>query len=436
MRLTVLGLLLMLPAVALQLAGAYVPAAGAVGWAWLGLIAALAVLDAFWARGACRVELERLVPERLSLGVETQVGIRVRNRTPRSWRLVVKDDPPELFRQTGRERTVRLGPFEEGEIRYPLLPTRRGDFEFGDAHLRGTGRLGFCAWHKSVPLAAPTSVYPNLVQVDRYEALARADRLQQAGFRPLRIQGQGAEFESLREYIPDDEYGSIDWKASARRNRPIVRLYDIERSQTLMLMVDAGRMMTAEVGGLTKLDHAVNAALMLAHVASHTGDCVGMMAFGRTLKAFVPAGRGAAQVGRILDQLYAVQPALEEPDYDRAFAALAHRCRKRALVVLFSDLVDEDCSRSLMAHAGALRPRHLPLLVTLRDPDLEAVGRGVPADVNAAYERAVAADVLARRDAALATLRARGALVVDAPAGNLTVATVNQYLQLKARGML
>ena len=192
-------------------------------------------------------------------------------------------------------------------------------------------------------------------------------------------------------------------------------------------------MMAARVGDASKLDLATEAALMLAHVAAARQDAVGMMAFGREVLSFIPPDKRAGQVGRILEGLYRLQPTLDEPDYAAAFSLLAGRARKRALVVVFTDLVDTDTSERLLAHVSSLCPRHLPLLIALRDPDLERLAHCIPASIDETYQRAIAGQVLARREEAILALRHRGAVVVDAPAGALTVAAVNRYLELKRR---
>lgn len=436
MRMTVLGLALMLCAVPGFLAGAYEPAAAPAALAWMVVIAVLAVADALITRRGARFEVQRIVDKKLSLGAENRVRLRLRSRCERALRLEVKDSPPPAFETPSRVRRVHIAGFGEAEMTYSTIPRKRGDFTFGDVYVRGRGRFGLATWQRRIPGEQSAKVYPDLLEVRTYEALTRAKRLRDMGLRRLGERGEGTEFESLRDYVPDDEFGDIDWKATARRGKPITRHYEIERSQNLLLMLDAGRMMTAEVGGMSKLDYAVNAALMLAHVACSYGDSVGAIAFGRNVESFVPARKGKAQVGRILEQLYALHPTLDEPDYRAAFALLGERARKRALVVIFTDLVDADASRRLMAHVAALRPRHLPLLVTIRDSDLERAASSAPQLIDDVYERAVAGNVLAARESALAVMRARGALVLDAPAGKLTVAAVNEYLRLKAAGRL
>ncbi|MEN6304589.1 MAG: DUF58 domain-containing protein [Armatimonadia bacterium] len=427
--------LLLLPAVLLA-ASAWVP--GLASWAFAAAVmaAGLIVIDNRTSRRRASVELERRVEDRLSLGTENLVQIVVRSRCDCALNLIVKDDPPPPFHTPERAHALTLHPYEQATVVYHTRPTARGRYSFGDLHVRGRSLLGLSYWQHTVAAAREVAVYPNLLEIRRYQALARTDRLQQAGFRPLQRLGEGTEFESLREYSPDDEYRAIDWKATARRRRPISRQYDIERSQTVIIMVDAGRMMTAHIGDLARLDYAINAALMLAYVASEKDDAVGLLAFADEIRNFVPPRKGRQQVSAITEALYDLQPALVEPNYLEAFTVLHTRARKRALVVCFTDLVDVDASRRLLANMARLAPHHLPLLITLRDSNLECAAHQMPDEAFSAYERVMAGQVLADREAALGVLRQRGVLVLDAPPDKLTVAAVNQYLALKARGQL
>lgn len=436
MQLTRLGLIILLCAVPMLAASAYVPSAASLALGWMIAVAALATLDGFTSRRLATFEVYREVEGKLSLGVENRVRIRVRSRCRRGLALQLKDSPPVAFVTPSRQVQVALGPYGETSASYRTTPVSRGDFRFGDVHVRGLGRLRLCAWLRVVPLAAEVKVYPNLLQLREYELLSRMERLQDLGVHLLHRRGEGTQFESLREYVPDDEFRRIDWKATARKRKPITRQYEIERSQNVMIMLDAGRMMTAEVAGLSKLDHAINAALLLAHVACARDDAVGLIAFGRRVDTYVPLRKGRAQVARIVDQMYALQPTLDEPDYQGAFSLLTGRARKRALVVVFTDLVDADASQRLLAHIAALVPRHLPLMVTMRDTELETMAHQMPAQIEDVYQRAIADHVLTARESALLALRSRGALVLDVPPGKLTVAAVNEYLRLKAAGTL
>jgi uncharacterized protein (DUF58 family) len=279
-------------------------------------------------------------------------------------------------------------------------------------------------------------VYPNLLAVRKYDLLTRRARLEEAGFRQTRRRGWGTEFESLREYVPDDEFRWIDWKATARRRRPISREYEVERNQTIVILLDAGRMMSAELAGLSKLDHAINAALMLGYVASLKDDSVGLIAFADDIQAYIPARRGRAHLSLMAEGLCHVQAVLREPDYGRAFAYLHTVARKRALVVVFTDLIDPEASERLLSQVAALYPHHLPLVVALSDTTVLGVARGVPQSAEEAYEKAVAEQLLTARDRALAVLKSRGALILDVPPDELSVQVVSRYLELKARGRL
>jgi uncharacterized protein (DUF58 family) len=441
-----------LPTFLLLLASALLAGGGvyAPGFLRIGALAFAGVLvvmvgDFFLSRRLYRLTVTRQVEDKLSLARANPVRIEVANRCGLPLALVVKDDAPWEFEASRREIPLHLAPFERVQVDYTLTPRRRGNFDFANLHVRALSLLRLSQWQRHFPAAVRVKVYPDLLGIERYVALARARRLEEMGFRPLRYLGEGAEFDFLREYSPDDDYRKIDWKATARHGRPVTRQYDLERSQTLMLVIDAGRMMCATVGGTTgvspvaamsKLDYAINAALMLAYVAVEADDAVGLTVFAEELETFVAPGKGLRQVGLLADQLYAVQPVLREPNYGEAFALLRRRTQRRALVVTFTDLIDREASAQLLANVRALAPRHLPLVVTLRDHRLDALAQARPAEAREAYQRAVVTDLLAQRRLALASLRAGGALVLDAAPADLTVATVNRYLEIKQRAVL
>ena len=250
----------------------------------------------------------------------------------------------------------------------------------------------------------------------------------------MRLRGRGTEFESLRDYQPDDELRWVDWKASARRGNLVARDYDIERSQQIMLVLDMGRPMASLLDYMTKLDHAINASVMLTYVSAQSNDRVGLMAFADEVVSYMPPGKGSGQLPLVLDQLYPLQPRQLESDYRGAFAYLANRLRKRALIVIFTDLIDPDSSRRLMDNLSLLHPRHLVLCVALSDYELKQILSGAPADLTGLYQQAMATAVLEDRQLALAHLHQRGILTLDAAPSDLSVAVVNRYLAIKREG--
>ncbi|HLV79946.1 MAG TPA: DUF58 domain-containing protein, partial [Chthonomonadaceae bacterium] len=279
-------------------------------------------------------------------------------------------------------------------------------------------------------------VYPSLVETAKFTLMARRGRLQQAGIRQARLQGAGREFESLRDYLPDDELRRIDWKATARRGRLVSRQYEVERSQNVLLVLDVGRTMLAEIDGVQKIDYAINAALLLAYVATLAEDRVGLLVFADTVQTYLPPKRGRTQVYAILEALYNARASLAEPDYRAALAYLQARWRRRTLVVCFTDLWDPDSSRQTISELAALQPRHLVAAVTLLDTKVQ---RAADQDVTlpeTAYQKAVATQVLEDRQKAVAALTQRGILVVDSPADKLSAELVNRYLEVKERMLL
>jgi uncharacterized protein (DUF58 family) len=436
MALTPLGLLLLSVSIPLMALSVWGPALVRASLVWAGAVLALAIVDSLFTRRLAKIELVRSHGENLALGVDNPITVTVRSRAPLPLRLVVKDDPPTQFDTPRRETLTRVAAYDEAQATYLTRPRARGDYHFGNLHARGRGLLGLSYWQRDFRAAADVKVFPNLLEVEKYDYLVRASRLHEAGYRVVRRHGEGTEFESLREYVPDDDFRRVDWKATARRRVPISRELEIERSQNLILMLDAGRMMSAEWAGLSKLDYAINAALMLAYVAVQKDDAVGLVVFADAVQTFVPPTKGRAQVGRLLHELYGVQARLEEPDYGAAFSLLYGRARKRALVVIFTDLIDARASEELLAHTAALYPHHLPLLITLRDSDLVAAAASAPEDEQAAYRKAIATRLLQEREQVASALRQRGAMVLDVEPEHLTVKTVNEYLAVKARGRL
>lgn len=411
--------------------GAWI-AAAAVAAAWAAAVA----FDARQMPPRGALSVHRDMPERLSIGVSNPVTLTIRNASARPVRLLLRETPPPGFSGERAAGPLEIEAHGELQIALAFTPPSRGEFVFGDIGVRMSGPLGLAFRQATLPCSQRCVVYPDITAVRGYALLARRGKLHEIGVRAARLAGSGTEFESLREYQPGDPYRDIDWKATARRGRPMVRRYEPERSQTLLLAVDAGRLMAARSGSLSKLDRAVNAALLLAYLGLEMGDHVGLLVFGRDVDAFVPPRKGRRQLSVVLEALYDAQPRMEEPDYDRALRYLAQRLTRRSLVVLFTDVAGLEPSTRLLAVLGGLMPRHLPLVATQRNRGLEERVLAEVGDVDDAFAAAVAEDLLRDKAEALRALSARGALVLDVDPERLSVAAVNRYLEVKARGLL
>lgn len=454
MQITTRTLLLLILAAPLVALTHWLPFFGWVAAGYVLLCLLLMVADWLAAGPVSELEAGRQHDNRLSLGADNPIVLHVRQRRPRPLTFWIRDEPPDAFQLTNSplaedapenrpdappvERILQgqLPPRGAWQQTYYVRPLRRGDYTFGDINLRWLGPLGLVIRQGVVPAAGPVKVYPNLLDVRRYDLLLRRNRLQELGLRHARHLGQGTEFERLREYTPDDEYRRINWKATARRHRPVTTDFQTERSQTILAMMDTGRMMQSPVAGIAKLDYVLNAVLLLAYVAGGMGDKMGMMTFADDVHAFLAPRQGRGQFYRMLEMLYAVDAQPVEPDYARALSYLALRQRKRSLVVLFTDLSGGASMQSLANVAGRIASHNLLLVVTISDPDIHAVAQHRPEDTLQVHQQVSAARLLEERRVTLDYLERQGVLTLDVPANALSVSVIRRYLQLKTRELL
>lgn len=436
MHISFRGVLLLLLAAPMIAASIWSPALLWAAGGYLLLLLILFAVDWRQAKPVGQFEVERTHDNRLSLGAQNLIQLHVRNRNRRRVHIWVRDEPPDEFILDERIFTTDIQPRTTWTGQYQVQPLRRGDYTFGNVNLRWRGPLGLIVRQGKVDLSAPVKVYPNLLEVRRYDLLLKRNRLQELGLRHARLFGEGTEFERLREYTPDDEYRRIDWKATARRHRPITVEYQTERSQNVMVVLDIGRMMQSPVAHIAKLDYVINAALLLAYVVTGKGDKMGMMSFADNVGQYLRPRQGRGQFYRMLELLYAVEPQPVEPDYRQALTYLATKLRRRALVVIFTDLSGGISMQSLVSHVSVLAQRSLPLVVTISDPEVVNVSQQRPFNSLSVYQRAAAGQLLDERRLVLDQLQRQGVLTLDVPANQLSIAVINRYLELKAKTMI
>lgn len=378
--------------------------------------------------------VERTLPARVPLGGTMEVAVEVRNDAAATRRIVLTDDPgPGLTRAGAEVLDMTIPPLRTVTQHYRLHGAERGRTHVGAVHLRVLGPLQLLWRRWSVPRHDAVVVQPGMRELQRHRALALQHRFQ-LGARRVREIGEGREFERLREYTRGDDPRRIDWKATARRGQPIVRQYEAERSQSIIIAIDAGRLMTERFGGRERLDHALAAALVLADGASVHGDSVGVLLFADTVQSFLAPARHT--LARIADLLVTVDARRLEPDYPAAFRYLGRHVRRRSLVVLFTDVIDARASGALIEHLGASARRHLPLIVAMRNVDLEAAAMAPVREEPDAFHRAAAEELLEARAIALNAVRRRGVLVADTRPDAAIEETMARYLEIKQRGLL
>ena len=379
------------------------------------------------------IEVVRQKIDRLSVGRDNPIELQIQASKNKAT-VLIRDAFPQEFTVDKDTLEVNIPANSISEQTYIIHPDSRGEYEWGDIHIRQLGKLGL-AWRDwKIPAKQKVTIYPDLIGLKQ---LSIRLTIENSGtMRQARRLGNGTEFAELREYSSGEDIRLIDWKATARRDRPVVRVLEPEQEQTIFILLDRGRLMTARVEGLKRFDWGLNATLSMALAGLSRGDKVGVAAFDRDIATWIPPERGNHHLSKLVDRLTPIQPVLLEPDYLGAVTKVITQQTRRALVVVITDIVDETASSELLSAMMRLTPRYLPFCVTLRDPVIDRLAHSHTDNTKDTYARAVALDLLAQRQLAFTKLRQRGVLVLDAPCDRISEELVDRYLQLKARNLL
>ncbi|MBZ5529188.1 MAG: DUF58 domain-containing protein [Acidobacteriia bacterium] len=422
--------------------------------AWLSprWIAAMFVWDALllaaWAWDLRRLprprqlELRRIWKKRLALATPGEIAIELRNFGPTAVLALATDEIPAQIRGTPPEVELRAAPARAAESSYDILPAERGNLRLGRIFLRYRSALGIAERWAVAETSQTVRVAPNLEEAKQHTLYLIRSRQVEMEKRRKRLRGIGREFESLREYRQGDELRDISWTATARRSALITRFFQIERSQAVWLVLDAGRLLRARVEEpgrelrLAKLDYAVNAALALAQVALHCGDRVGVLAYGRRIQQSVNAGRGPQHIRAIVESLAQVRGEPGEADHGRAARTLLTAQKRRSLVVWITDFAETVATPEVIEYAMQMTSRHLVLFAAMGQPDVSALAAKMPESEEEMFRHVAALEVSQRRDLLLRSLRQRGVLTLEMMPGKLASSLVNQYLDIKDRSLL
>ena len=413
----------------ITLAGLFGFAAFAV---WLIAIA----LDAIVGPRRAHIEVVRILPAHFGLRRNANIGYRIVNRSALAVRVGWSEAPMRTLSFGEAEGVMRVPARSSIEVAVPVLPIARGSDAFSTIFAWIENDIGLLRRRVRIEAAEPIRVYPDLSAVERYGSLHARNRLIEAGLRRIRMRGVGTEFESLREYTDGDAFRTIDWKATARRGRLMVMQREVERSQDVMMLVDCGRLMTARIDMQRKLDYAITAALSLASIASLASDRVGVVAFAREILVARSPRSTASSIRSLTDAICDVEPRFEESDYARAFRYVGSHLHRRSLIVLFTDVIDPVAQSLVLAELGSLSKRHIVLCVFMNDAAVTNALAAPMRTVADRYRADVAVGLAQERTVASRTLERYGIDVVDAPAAKLSIAAIDEYLRIKARGLL
>jgi len=400
------------------------------------VLLALVLVEVRSLRALRGLECCRVLPLQVRREAPFETILYVLNPTGRPLDLRLIDRWPAAFEP--RERTVPLRVAPHGEVALPQSQRalRRGEHALVPLVAECRSPLGLLAATLITDGPRPLAVLPSLELLGRFDALLRQRHLHEMGVGRVRERGEGTEIVGLRHYASGDAFGRIDWKVTARRGVPIVRELTAERRQTVLLLLDCGRRMAREHGGLSRLDHAIEAALLLTHVALRADDRVALMAFAdRPLRTVLPL-RGPQHAAVIAQAVVALQPVLREPPYAAILAQAMRRFPRRSLAVLFSDAVEPAALQALTRPLALVARRHLLLCVVFRDPAIDAAAGRPLADRQAFFGAGAAAELALERELALAALQRAGAIVIEATGPELSTAVINAYLRIKAQRLL
>jgi len=401
-----------------------------------GLVLAVVAVDWLLAPGRDALQVERSLPAVVTLGSSAEAAWRIRHELRRPVRVQVADElAPSLGAATRRVGgVVPAGGALTATT--TLTPARRGRFEPTELVWRAEGPLGLVARQHRTRRPAVLRVHPRFRSREEAELKIDQARILEVGLRSSSGRGGGTDFDQLREYTVDDEFRRIDWAATARSGRPIVRTFRAERNQNVVILFDNGRVMAGRVAGAPRAELAMDAALLVTTVATRLGDRCGLVAFDRTVRRVLAPSHGREQLGRVTDALYELEPVLAESDYRGAFHETVSRFRRRSLIVLLTDLVEQAVGEALLPALPVLTRSHLLLVGAVQDPQVRAWADAPVTDADGAYRQAAAARTLRARERAAARLRAAGAVVVDVAPDRLAGELGDAYLEVKAAGRL
>jgi uncharacterized protein (DUF58 family) len=415
----------------LWLLAVIVPAGWLAGVLYCLLLAALTWLDLGTIPRRSQLSARRQLPPRFALDVEHSIRLILHNRSALRVQASLRDELPDTFESMTDLPPVAIPPGGEAQLDFTVRPLKRGAHAFGHLVLRLQGERGLIQKQITLIVADTAKVYPNFRGADQYQLLAKIDQRDEIVRKPAQIRAAGTDFESLRPHISGEDPRNIDWKATARRGALVSRNKQVEKGQQLAVLLDAGRLMAETIGKYSKLEHALNATVMLGYVAQKRGDALAVASFSNRIESFLPSVRGPSLLARVLESLYTVQVRSVESDYWQAIAQIMTMLRRRSLLILLTDVLDASASAGLINNLSRAAEKHLVLCVILSEPQLGELAHSIPVTVEESYRKAAACDQLRRRRLALENMRSRGILVLETSPAHLSIHLVKRYLEIR-----
>ena len=379
------------------------------------------------------VGAKREVSDRFSIGDDNKVLLQLENHYNFLVRISIIDELPIQFQERKWIRKTIIKSNVKEELVYLLKPTTRGEYVFNDINVYAHAPLQLVKRRYIFPSQQVVKVYPSYIQMRRYQLLAVSNRLQEAGVKKIRRIGHSMEFEQIKEYVRGDDYRTINWKATARKDGLMVNNYTDERSQQIYCLINKGRVMKMPFQGMTLLDHAINASLVLSNVALVKQDKAGIITFEKSLDTFLAADKKAGQMNRILETLYRQKTDFLESDFEKLFSVIRNRVTNRSLLILFTNFESLESLQREMSALKKIAKYHLLLIVFFENTELKSLLEGKASSLEDIYIKTIAEKFAYEKRQMVKELHKNGIPSILTTPENLTVNTVNKYLELKTR---
>jgi len=408
--------------------------AGQIAAALLGLLWAADLIMLYQGQGG--IEGQRETPDRLSNGDPNPIIIHLKNRYPFGVELVVIDELPPQFQIRDLNTRLHLEPQASTQWRYELRPVHRGEYHFGAVNVYAAGPLGLVRRRFRFDVDEMVPTYPSYVQMRQYQLMAISNRLTEVGVKKIRRLGHTTEFEQIKEYVRGDDYRTINWKATARSNKLMVNQYADERAQQVYCLIDKSRVMKMPFEGMTLMDYAINASLVLSNIALYRHDKAGLITFAEKVHHCEPANSRPTQMSRIMEVLYKQDTDFLEASFEALYTFVKRKLSHRSLLLLFTNFESLTALRRQLPYLQTLNRNHLLVVVFFENTELSALLDKRPDTLEEIYVKAIGEDFFFQKKLIVKELEQYGILTVLTPPSQLTVNTLNQYLAIKAKGML
>lgn len=374
--------------------------------------------------------------DKLSNGDDNAIQIVAENFYPFHVRARIIDELPFQFQARNISFRISIGPAEKKIIQYQVRPVKRGEYSFGAVNVFVKSPIGLAARRYKFSQDIMVPVYPSFIQMRKYELLAISNRLTEVGVKKIRRMGMNREFEQIKEYVQGDDYRTINWKATARKSRIMVNQYEDERSQQVYSIIDMGRVMRMPFNGMTLLDYAINTSLVISNIAMNKHDKAGIITFAHKVQAVLPADRRSSQLQKILDLLYRQKTGFLESDYERLYSTVRHTVTTRSLLLLFTNFESLSGMQRQQKYLKRIAKDHLLVVIFFENTELKQYIDKPAKNVEEIYSKTIAEKFAFEKKRIVKELEKCAIHSILTPPENLSVNTINKYLELKARGLL